>query len=217
MPLPLQAKILRLLQEGEVHPVGASAPVKVDVRIVAATHRNLPELVAERRFRQDLFYRINVIAIRIPPLRERPEDLLPLVAHLLEKHGTRLRRPAMKIAPGVLDRLRSHDWPGNVRELENAVQRALALSENDVIDLEDLPEQLRDPADPESARTGAAPGASLANVTRDHILRVLQSVRGNKAAAARLLGVDRKTLYRKLDAYGIPTEPDPHDPPPSGV
>jgi DNA-binding NtrC family response regulator len=217
MPLPLQAKILRVLQEGEVHPVGASAPVKVDVRIVAATHRNLTELVAERRFREDLFYRIDVIAVRIPPLRERPEDLLPLVAHMLEKHGARLRRPDVKIAPEALDRLRSHSWPGNVRELENAVQRALALSESDVISVEDLPEQLREPVDPESARGAGTPGVSLANVTRDHVLRVLQSVRGNKAAAARLLGVDRKTLYRKLEAYGIPTEPDPSDPPASGV
>ena len=196
----LQAKLLRVLQEKEVHPLGAAAPVPVDVRVIAASHRNLESLAAEGRFRQDLYYRLNVITIRVPPLRERPEDLLPLVAHFLAKHGRRLGRPDATISLEAMELFRRHGWPGNVRELENAVERALVLGRDTVIHIEDLPDDLR--------RTlHAAPGPDhvrlLADVERDQIDRALRSVQGNKAAAARLLGLDRKTLYRKLELYGI--------------
>ncbi len=203
MPLSLQAKLLRVLQEKEVHPVGALEPVPVDVRIVAATHRDLPALMDQGRFREDLFYRLNVISVRIPPLRERPEDLIPLLAHLLEKHGRRLEREGCTVAPEALEALRGYRWPGNVRELENVVERALVLGSDNQIGLDDLPEVLLVPrraSDAEQAAATAGP-QSLATIEREHILRTLRAVGGNKAAAARILGMDRKTLYRKLEGY----------------
>ncbi len=209
MPLALQAKLLRVLQEKEVHPLGAADPVRIDVRVVAATNRNLAAVVEEGRFRQDLYYRLNVIVIRIPPLRERPEDLLPLIAHFLEKHGARTGRRGRTLSGEALTLMQRHVWPGNVRELENCIERALVLGTEEVIGIEDLPEALR-------ARAGAGPaggaGAAeaplpemrpVAEVEREHILRTLRAVGGNKAAAARLLGLDRKTLYRKLSQYRI--------------
>ena len=204
MPPPLQGKLLRVLQEREVHPLGAPAPVLVDVRIVAATHRDLESLVREERFRHDLYYRLNVISVRIPPLRERPEDIVPLIAHFLEKHGHRLGRPGCTLSPEALTLLRGYSWPGNVRELESAIERALVLGRESVLGLPDLPETLRGakaategtPQPPRDVR-------SLGEIEREHILRVLRAARGNKTAAARLLGLDRKTLYRKLQHYGI--------------
>ncbi len=200
MPAALQGKLLRLLQEKEIHPLGAPAPVRVDVRIVAATHRDLEALIAADRFRSDLYYRLNVIAVRIPPLRERPEDLIPLTAHFLEKHGARLGRPGVTPTPEALDVLRAYGWPGNVRELENAIERALVLGGRDTIGVGDLPAALR--ARP-GASTAASRPASLAEMEREHILRTLRAAGGNRAAAARLLALDRKTLYRKLKLYGI--------------
>ncbi len=201
MPRSLQGKLLRVLQEKEVHPIGAPAPVQVDVRIVAATNRDLEVLVADGRFRNDLYYRLNVITIRVPALRERSEDLVPLVAHFLEKHGRRLGRSGCTLSSEAMDVLRRHPWPGNVRELENAIERALVLGRDDVLWVGDLPETFR------SRATGAprldGQPVSLSEVEREYILKTLRAVRGNKAAAARVLGVDRKTLYRKLDLYGI--------------
>jgi DNA-binding NtrC family response regulator len=191
----LQAKILRVLQEKEVHPVGAASPVPIDVRIVAATHRTLSKEIERGSFREDLYYRLNVISVRVPPLRERPEDLLPLIAHFLDKHGRRLGRTGCTVAPEALDLLRSHTWPGNVRELENWIERALVLGEAKRITAADLPLRLRGP-NGEDRR--ARDILSLAQVERDHILRALGATQGNKAAAARLLRMDRKTLYRKL-------------------
>src|SRR5439155_27065384 len=198
MPLALQAKLLRVVQEKEVHPLGAPAPEPVDVRIVAATHRNLETLVGEGRFRQDLYYRLNVIVIRIPPLRERLEDLVPLVAHFLEKHGPRLGRERVTLTLEALEALRRYGWPGNVRELENAIERALVLGTTARIGMGDLPPAVR------LRSAGEVPPErplSLADVERDHILRTLRAAGGNRAAAARLLAVDRKTLSRKLKQY----------------
>jgi two-component system response regulator AtoC len=202
MPAPLQAKILRVLQEKEIHPLGAPAPLPVNARVVAATHRDLEALVQDGRFRQDLYYRLNVIAVRVPPLRERPGDILPLAIHFLEKHGRRMGRTSCSLSPEAADGLRRYSWPGNVRELENAVERALVLGRDDVIWLHDLPEALRQPRAIEAplALAGARP---MADIEREHILRTLSEVSGNKTAAARLLGMDRKTLYRKLESYGI--------------
>jgi DNA-binding NtrC family response regulator len=200
MPPALQGKILRALQEKEVHPLGAPAPLRVDVRVVAATHRDLDRLVEEGRFRQDLLYRLNVISVRIPPLRERPDDLLPLVAHFLEKHGKRLGRDSSSLSADALLALQRHGWPGNVRELENAIERALVLGQGDLIHPGDFPEAVRARHVPGSPSASSRP---LADVERDHILTTLRLVRSNKAAAARILGLDRKTLYRKLRAYEI--------------
>jgi len=197
----LQGKLLRVLQEREIHPLGAPSPVSVDVRIVAATHRNLEELCDSGAFRRDLYYRLNVISVRVPPLRERQEDILPLVAHFLDKHGRRLDREGCTVAVGALDAIQRYPWPGNVRELENVIERALVLGREPVITRSDLPEPLRQVG--RALSPGAVPVRSLADVERDQIANALQLVQGNKAAAARALGIDRKTLYRKLDAYGI--------------
>ena len=195
----LQGKLLRVLQEKEVHPLGAAAPVPVDVRIVTATHRDLTALVLEDRFRQDLFYRINVIEVRVPPLRERPDDLAPLVRCLLDKHGARLRKPNGSFSDEAMSVVRRHTWPGNVRELENVIERALVLGAGTVINLEDLPESLREPQ-PSGSNSIAR---RLADVEREHIVRTLRAVSGNKAAASRALGLNRKTLYRKLRLHRI--------------
>ena len=132
-----------MLQEKEVQPLGASAPVAVDVRIVAATHRDLEARVAAGRFRQDLLYRINVVDVRVPPLRDRPDDLMPLLAHLLDKHGARLGRSGVTVSGEAMDRLRRYAWPGNVRELENVIDRALVLGVGSSIDGDDLPDAFK--------------------------------------------------------------------------
>ncbi len=199
MPAALQAKLLRTLQDSQVQPLGAPEPVAVDVRIVAATHRDLEAMCANGRFRQDLYYRLNVFPIHIPPLRERREDLVPLVSHLLARHGLRLGRAGLTLNREALALVRAYTWPGNVRELENAIERAIVFCDGAEIGPEDLPDALR--------RRTVAPSdgeiRSLSEVEREQIVRALQSVKGNKAAAARLLGLDRKTLYRKLELYDI--------------
>ena len=195
----LQGKLLRVLQEKEVNPLGASGPVPTNVRVVTATHRDVPTLVAEGRFREDLLYRINVIEVRVPPLRDRPDDLEPLIGHLLAKHGAKLGRPGCSVSPEAMAALRSHQWPGNVRELENVMERALVLGTGMVLGVSDLPDSLRERASTPSW----AGGRRLADVVRDHIARTLRDVAGTKAAAARVLGLDRKTLYRKLVQHRI--------------
>ena len=196
----LQGKLLRVLQEKEVHPLGAPAPVPTDVRIITATHRDLTTLVADGRFREDLLYRINVIEVQVPPLRERPDDLEPLVRHLLHKYGARLGKPGCTVSPEAMALLHRHTWPGNVREVENVIERALVLGTGSVIDTEDLPDRLRDQPPPNGCGTA---GRRLADVEREHILRTLRAVHGNKAAAARVLGLNRKTLYRKITQHRI--------------
>jgi two-component system response regulator HydG len=197
----LQGKLLRVLQEREVHPLGAPAPVPTDVRIVAATHRDLAALVTEGRFREDLLYRVNVIEVRVPPLRERPDDLGPLIRHLVGKHGAKVGKSDCTVSDDVMTVFRRHTWPGNVRELENVIERALVLGAGPRITLDDLPDSVRD----RPAHSGGPGSRRLADVEREHIVHTLRSVAGNKAAAARVLGLNRKTLYRKLTHHGIPT------------
>src|SRR5258706_3093345 len=196
----LQGKLLRVLQEKEVHPLGAPAPVPTDVRIVTATHRDLMTVARQDRFREDLMYRINVIEVCVPPLRERPDDLLPLVLHFLDKYGASIGAGDCSVSAEAMAVLRHHRWPGNVRELENVIERALVLGDGRVIAVGDLPDRLREgpSCEPRSAR-----GQRLADVEREHISRTLHAVSGNKAAAARVLGLDRKTLYRKITQHHI--------------
>jgi transcriptional regulator with PAS, ATPase and Fis domain len=201
----LQGKLLRVLQEKEVNPLGASVPVPTNVRVVTATHRDVPALVAEGRFREDLLYRINVIEVRVPPLRERPDDLEPLIHHLLDKHGGKLGRLGCSIAADALEVLKRHLWPGNVRELENVIERALVLGTGTVLTVKDLPDSLREPA----SKAGQTGGRRLADIEREHIVRTLRDAEGNKAAAARVLGLDRKTLYRKLIQHKIAARLEP--------
>jgi DNA-binding NtrC family response regulator len=192
----LQARLLRALQEGTVRRVGTNEPIAVDVRVVAASNRDLAHAVKEGRFREDLYYRLAVVTIQIPPLRERREDIPLLAEHFAAKHG---RAEGAAISPAARDLLVAHDWPGNVRELENVVARALALNPSGVILPEDLPDHLRG-ARPAPAAEGLAAHdrPTLAELERRYAAQVLQETGGNKTRAAEVLGIDRKTLYRLL-------------------
>ncbi len=195
----VQAKLLRLLQEKEIRPIGATQPIKVHVRILAATNRDLPAAVAEGTFRQDLYYRLNVIRIRIPPLRERRSDIPLLVDRFLEKYAVN----EVSLSDDVLARLMRHPWPGNVRELENVIRAMVALRSNPMIEINDLPTKLRGSIDP-SQEVDVGLGSEivpLAEVERRHILKAIEHTRGDVQTAALLLGIGRTTLYRKLKAY----------------
>jgi two-component system response regulator HydG len=194
----LQAKLLRVLQEGEVQPLGAPRPEPVNVRVIAATHRDLEALCGTGQFRQDLYYRLNVIMVHIPPLRDRLDDLVPLVGHFLEKHGRRLGRAQVTVSREAFAEMRRYEWPGNVRELENVIERALVLGHEPVIRPADLPER-----SPAAVASDNGEIRSISEMEREQIVRALRSLKGNKAAAARLLGLDRKTLYRKIELYGL--------------
>ena len=201
MPQPLQVKLLRALQEHEVTPVGTSMPVKFDARIIAATNRNLETEVAESRFREDLFYRLNVIEIEIPPLRGRREDIPLLVRHFAAKSARNQNATEKLVTPEAMSVLVGYDWPGNVRELENAIERAFVLS-GDEIDGECLPQKLRNSAagsfethDHENFRP------TLEETERRYVGEIMHAVENDKAAAAKILGIDLSTLYRKLKRY----------------
>jgi two-component system response regulator HydG len=205
MPLEMQSKLLRALQQRCVRPVGSNAEVAFDARIFAATHRDLEAEVAAGRFRQDLFYRINVVCVQIPPLRARDGDILRLADQFLKRFCAQAKRSEVRLSAQVAERLIAHDWPGNVRELENCMERLAALSRYDVAVLQDLPDSLRTARDDESHQAGSSLSSEgivdLAALQRDHILRVLTQVEGNKSRAAQVLGLDRRTLYRKLEEY----------------
>ncbi len=204
LPIALQVKLLRFLQEGEIKRVGSNHTMLLDVRVIAATNRDLEEMVEQGRFRSDLFYRLNVIRLDLPPLRERPEDIPLLARHFLQKFATRLRRPARDFTSAALTRLIRHDWPGNVRELENAIERAVALSLDAEIDVLELPEALQKSASrPASALNGRL---TLEEIEKRHILDTLAYCQGNYDEAARLLAIGRTTLWRKLKKYQEETE-----------
>ncbi len=198
IPHATQVKLLRVLQEGEFERVGGSETIKVDVRIVAATNVDLTRAVAEGRFREDLFYRLNVISIRIPALRERREDVPLLVQHFIEKYTKLAGKQVKGITPKALDQLQSRDWPGNVRELENVIERAVVLATGDLITEAEIPEAENGP---DSASDAAIPfrvGQALADLEREAILRTLRATNGDKDAAAKILGIGVATLYRRL-------------------
>jgi DNA-binding NtrC family response regulator len=194
----VQSQLLRVLQEGEIRRVGESAPVKVDVRVVAATNKDLKARVAEGLFREDLLYRLDVVHLHLPPLRERREDIPALVEHFAALHARGGVRPVVT-AEGMA-RLAAYDWPGNVRQLENVVARALALNVTGVLGPQDFPEPIGDA--PKKATGLAEDLPSLEVLSRRYAAHVLQHVGGNKSEAARLLGVDRKTLYKLLESSG---------------
>jgi DNA-binding NtrC family response regulator len=203
MPLEMQAKLLRVLQERVVRPVGSDTEHPFDARIITATHRDLEDDAGKGRFRQDLFYRINVVNIHVPPLRERGSDVLKLAAHFLQKCADRTGQVAKQLSPPVAERLLAYDWPGNVRELENCVERAVALARFDELALEDLPERIRTYRPDRFVMTAdeVEEIISLDELERRYIARALKLLNGNKARAAQLLGVDRRTLYRRLGRY----------------
>ncbi len=201
LPLAVQPKLLRVLQEGRVRPVGADREVPVACRVVAATNRDLGQAVAEGSFRSDLFYRVAVIRLALPPLRQRAGDILLLARHFVERAAARTGRPVQGFTTPVAQALLAWPWPGNVRELENCMERAVALTAHDRIVLDDLPEEMRAPARVPEAAPAEEPLLPLAEVERRHIERVLAAVGDNKVMAARVLGLDRRTLYRKLERY----------------
>jgi two-component system response regulator AtoC len=193
--LKVQSQLLRVLQEGEIRRVGESTPVKVDVRVVAATNKDLQQRVAEGLFREDLLYRLDVVHLHLPPLRERREDIPSLVEHFAALHARGGVRPV--VTPEAMARLTAYDWPGNARQLENVVARALALNVTGVLGPQDFPEPIGDA--PRKVTGLAEDLPSLAVLSRRYAAQVLQHTGGNKSETARLLGVDRKTLYKLLE------------------
>lgn len=194
MPMSLQSKLLRALQDGEVRPVGGTKSRRVDIRIICATHRDLRALVASGQFREDLYYRLKVFVLRVPPLRERVADIVPMARMFLEREGasTKLTRKAVSL-------LERHGWPGNVRELQNAMTHAAALSAGEGVDVAHLPDDLDQPA-PRSTRADLRP---LAEVEQAHVLHVLEACGGNQQEAARVLEIGRNTLWRKLRTWSF--------------
>ncbi len=205
MPLGLQPKLLRALQERKVRPVGSDTEVPFDARLVAATHSDLEAAVDEGRFREDLFFRVNVIHIDVPPLRARGGDDLVLAQRFLEHFAGRAEKRVTTIAGPAAEKLIAYNWPGNVRELQNSIERAVALTRFEQIMVEDLPEKVRSHRSSHVVVASDDPSEILPmqEVERRYILRVLEAAGGNKTLAARLLGFDRMTLYRKLERYGM--------------
>lgn len=199
----LQQRLLRILQEREFFRVGDSQVRSVDVRVLAATNRDLQKEVAEARFREDLFYRLNVVNIHLPDLRERREDIPLLVEHFIKKACKANGLPLKRIDPNALRCLTAHDWPGNVRELENVIERAVVLSRDDLITSDDLPCEVPKDATPSTFGDLFSERITLAELERRYILSTLDSVAGAKNEAARILGIDRKTLWRRLKDYGM--------------
>ncbi|MBW2732226.1 MAG: sigma-54-dependent Fis family transcriptional regulator [Deltaproteobacteria bacterium] len=201
LPLQLQAKLLRVLQEREVKPLGAPRSQPIDVRVISATNCDLQGMIEGETFRKDLFYRLNVVEIHIPPLRERGEDILPLATHLLEKATERANKPLGGISPEAARLLLGFNWPGNVRELENVMERAVALSRGSRIEAVDLPPALLERPSEDLVKAAATRQMTIAELEQSYILRVLAEEQGNKTRTAQRLGLDRKTLYRKLEEY----------------
>jgi two-component system response regulator AtoC len=201
IPLPLQVKFLRAIQEKEVTPLGSTRPIRVDVRIIAATNRDIDAAVKDGSFRTDLFYRLNVVPIHLPPLRERREDIPLLVDHFINEYSRIYGVEPKWMTPEALQRLVEYAWPGNIRELQNAIERAFALSSQPEITPKDLPAAiLRDASPPTDGFTDPLP---LEEVERRNILAALHRSGGNKNEAARILGIDRQRLYRKIEKYGL--------------
>jgi two-component system response regulator HydG len=197
----MQVKLLRVIQEREIQRVGGEQVLKVDLRILAATNRDLQQAVAAGTFREDLFYRLNVVAVNVPPLRDRADDVPLLAQYFLERYSEKNRKPVKGFSPGAMDRMLRYPWPGNVRELENAVERAVILLIGDFITERELPMSI----------TGALPGPSapavdprpLEQIEKEAIFSALDACGGNKSEAARQLGINRKTLHNKLKLYGV--------------
>ena len=197
----LQSKLLRVLQEHEIRRVGGMDSIQVDVRIVAATNKNLKKLVEIGKFREDLFYRLNVVTIPLPPLRDRSEDIPGLIDFFLQRYGKAGGKQVTGVSSQAMALLMQHDWPGNVRELENTIERAIVLTGSSTITPQDLPEAICSPS--QSKQTEKIGWKTLEQIEREHILRVLDAFQGDETRAAEVLGVHRKTIQRKLKEYGL--------------
>ena len=202
LPLAAQAKLLRCIQERAVVPVGASRPIGVDVRVTAATHRNLREMVDAGTFREDLYYRVHVVKIKTPPLRNRLEDIESLVDHFIAELAGLYGEPVKRVGPGLIEALIRHDWPGNVRELSNAIEHAFIFNSGDDLLPDDLPNVMKG-----SKLGGVSPAVRgvvpLAEVESELIARALRAVNGNQSKAAQLIGIERHRLRRKIARYGL--------------
>src|SRR5437660_8231466 len=213
MPLLMQVKLLHFLEQGRFRRVGSTRDQNADVRIIAATNRNLPREVERQHFRADLYYRLNVVSLQVPPLRDRPEDISHFIDHFLDIYRRRFNRPRLDLSPAARTGLQNYSWPGNVRELRNFLERAAAISVNDLIDVDQVPFLV-------SVQTGAANGQrtlatapaahstpkTLEELEREHILHVLNESDGNRERAAAILGISSRTLYRKLREYESQTK-----------
>ena len=210
LPISLQPKLLRALQEHTIRPIGASAEVPFDARLITATNRDLETMVEEQRFREDLFFRINVLHVPLPPLRARGGDVLLLAQHFLESIAARANKQLKGFSAEAAEKLLAYAWPGNVRELQNCVERAVALASFDNILVADLPEKVRTFQSTNIVINGDDPTllVTLDELERRYVLRVIEAVSANKSAAARILGIERKTLYRMLERWGM-TNDDP--------
>jgi len=204
----LQAKLLRMLQEGEFLPVGATQPRYADVRVIAVTNKDLPAEIAAGRFREDLYYRLNVLSIELPPLRERHDDILPLVEHFLDKVASKLGRTPPRVAPRAVELLQGYRWPGNVRELENVIERAVILSPSGLIEPEVLPLNVTPSPSASPSVRDDNDAISLRDSEIVQIRRAMRQTGGNKTRAAQILGITRKTLDRKIRDYGLNLDED---------
>ncbi|MBW2368577.1 MAG: sigma-54-dependent Fis family transcriptional regulator [Deltaproteobacteria bacterium] len=204
MSLTTQVKILRVLQEQEFEPVGGAQTLKVDIRVVAATNKDLAQEITAGRFREDLFYRLNVVTLHVPPLRKRREDIPSLADFFLKRYAEKNRRLIKGFSPRAMDLLMRHLWPGNVRELENVVERAVILAREDTITPAEFPGTIRDlDIDEEHTDIDLKPGRSLKDIERQMIIRTLEDTGGNRTHAAEILGISRRTIQLKLKEYGI--------------
>ncbi len=214
LPLPMQSKLLRVIENREIKRVGSPEPIRVDIRIIAATNRDLLTMVDRSEFREDLFYRLNVGSVTLPPLRHRPDDIELLSRHFLSRLSQRLGKRATQISGPVLDAFRRHSWPGNIRELLNIIERALIVAQGDTILPEHLPRHFLNAVEPRSVEEPAPQNGhlplrvpafdlSIESAERDQIRKALEAAGGKRMEAARLLGLSRRTLYRKLDKYGL--------------
>jgi transcriptional regulator with PAS, ATPase and Fis domain len=211
LPLELQAKLLRVLQEKEVRPVGSNETVSVDVRVIAATNRDLEAAYRSGAFRKDLYFRLNVVTVHLPSLRERRSDIPQLVHCFLDRYAP---GENVQVAPSVMKSFLQYEWPGNVRELENCIARAMALGDHRTIDVADLPPAIRGNEEAGSPREDPSDlsTTALADLERMTILRVFEQAGGDKVLAGKMLGISRATLYRKLKRYNIPLRNAPQAP-----
>jgi DNA-binding NtrC family response regulator len=209
MPIEMQVKLLRVLQERRVRPVGSDDEIPFEARVVTATNRNLDVEVEEKRFREDLYYRVNVVAIPVPPLRARASDILLLAQYFLKRIAARIGKPVQGINTAAARLMMDYDWPGNVRELENCMERAVALCRLDEITLDDLPEKLQDHKDKSIVITADSPTEliTLAEMERRYVRKVLHAMGDNKTQTARILGIDRRSLYRRLEPSAATESP----------
>jgi transcriptional regulator with PAS, ATPase and Fis domain len=201
------------MQDHEVRRVGGTNSIKVDVRIIAATNRDLEQFVKEGKFRDDLFYRLNVVRITLPSLKERQEDIPMLAHHFLQKCAAGTTTAVRGFHPDTMEYLKRYRWPGNVRELENAIERAVSLSHGPLLTPDDLPAQIRQASSPSEQKQDVSDTAesvylTLEEVEKRHLMRVLKETKGNKVKAAKILGIDRRTLYRMAERFGLDLGPD---------